>query len=89
MLQPRPFDDIGRRKFGVLVAGGDVLQDRSVFAQQRAVIEAKQRDEPERIDSAVVVAFERALALGVDLNETGVGAGLVERDPARQRSGEK
>ena len=76
LLQPRPFEVVGRRKLGVRISGGDVLQDRSILPQQRTIIKPHQRDQFERIKFAIVVAVERPLGLGVDFDEPDVGAGL-------------
>jgi len=64
---------------------GDELQDRGILTQQRTVIEADQRDEPEWINFQIVLVTKRALGLGVDFDElSAIVASFVKRNPARQ-----
>src|SRR6478752_2325472 len=49
----------------------------------------QRRHETERVDGEEILAFPRALCLGVDLDKTGVGASLVDHDSRRHRAGER
>ena len=63
------------------------LGKRGVLAQERTVIEPKQRHQTQWIDVEIVGSIRRPLGLGIDLDELGVlGAGFVQGDPARQRT---
>ena len=79
LLQAGPLNSRARRQLGIGEAVGDILQDRGILGEQRAVVHADRRHHPERVDFEIVGAVVHdSFGLGVDFDEAGVGAGLVE-----------
>ena len=89
LLQPRARDAALRREVRVRKLVSDVLQDRGVLGEERAVVDADRRHHAERIDFEIIRAVGHdALGLRIDFDEAGVRAGLVERDARGKRTGE-
>ncbi len=68
----------------------DILQDRRVLGEHEPVVGAQRRHQAERVDlikvGPVVLHY---LGLGIDLEISGLGTGLIQRDAGRQRAGQR
>ena len=90
LLQPAALHAFARADAGSGELFGDMLQDRDVFGQDHAVIGAHHRHEAERVDGVEVgIVPQHLLGLGIDLDEVGRMAGLIQRDPCCHRAGER
>jgi hypothetical protein len=63
------------------------LQDGCILGEDLAIVAAQRRDHAQRVDGAIVGTVHRLLDGRVDFDETGLGAGLIERNPGRHRAG--
>ena len=90
LVQPAALHAGTTRDAGLREAIRDILQNRRVLGQHQPVIGAQRRHQPQRVYLAKVRAvILHHLGLGIDLEIGGLGAGLIQRDPGRQRTGER
>ncbi len=89
-MQPAAFHAGAGCDAGLRKAIRDILQDRRVLGENEPVIGAHRRHQPERVHLIKIRAVVlHDLRLRIDLEISGLGAGLIQRNSGRQRAGER